>query len=346
MSSRIKTAFHIATGEHARTAPYTVADAVTDYIEDRKRNGAKTAERMGYDFNARVIPALGTIPVDRLTRKRLEIWMDEVAASPVRRRGKEGAPPKGPDEIRARKSSANRLWKMLHAALNLAFKERKVTTDEGWRNLEAFKGTVSARIRFLNPSEQVRLVNACSSPDFRRLVQAGLFTGARESELAALKAKDFDPINGSIFIEFSKSGRSRHITLTQESINFFLEMVAGAPPETALFRRESYDRKQKSPSGTWSRAELSRTMGEACKEAGLEPMVFHELRHTYASGLVNKGVALVFVAQQLGHRDISMVERHYGHLCQSAKVDAVRRLAPTLGIHQVGGPVTLKIQGS
>jgi integrase len=339
-----ETAYHQATGERVKTGSYTVADAVADYIQDRKRNEAKTADRMAYDFNARVLPTLGSIPLDRLTRKRLELWMDEVASSPVRRRGKEGAPPSTPDEIRSRRASTNRLWKNLKAALNLAHRERRVQTNEAWKELKEFRGTQSARVRFLTPAEQVRLVNACPSPDFRRLIQAGLFTGARESELARLKARDFDPVNGSLFIEFSKSNKPRHITLTEEAVAFFQELVAGAAPDQLLFQRETYDRKQKNPKGEWSRAELCRTMAETCEAAGLEPLVFHELRHTYASGLVNRGVPLVFVAMQLGHRDTSMVEMHYGHLCHNAKAEAVRKLAPVLGIHQPTGVAGLKVR--
>ena len=341
-----ETAYHLATGDRAQTGAYTVADAVQDYLADRQRNEAKTANRMAYDLNAWVIPTLGTIPLDRLTRKRIELWMDEVAASPIRLRGgKQGPPPTTPDAIRARKSSTNRLWKNLKAALNLAYRERRVQTNEAWKELKDFRGTQSSRVRFLTPAEQLRLVNACPSPDFRRLVQAGLFTGARESELARLTARDFDPVNGSVFIEFSKSNKPRHITLTEEAVAFFQERTAGADPDCLLFQRVTYDRKQKDPSGTWSRAELSRTMVETCATAALEPLVFHELRHTYASGLVNRGVPLVFVAMQLGHRDTSMVELHYGHLCQHAKAEAVRKLAPVLGIHQPGGIAALEIQG-
>jgi len=328
-----ETAYHQATGDRVRSGGYTVADAVADYLADRKRNRAKTADRMAYEFNAWVLPNLGTLPLDRLTRKRLERWMDEMAAAPTRLRGgKTAPPPSAPDEIRARRPSTNRLWKNLKAALNLAWKERRVATNEAWKDLREFRGTQTSRVRFLTPAEQVRLVNACPSPDFRRLVQAGLLTGARESELARLVAKDFDPVNGSLFIEFSKADKSRHITLTEEGVAFFRDLVAGLEPDAPLFRRETYDRKQKNPSGAWSRAELSRTMAETCKVAKLEPLVFHELRHTYASGLVNRGVPLIFVAQQLGHRDTSMVEMHYGHLCPTAKAEAVRKLAPVLGI--------------
>ncbi|GEM_PF-2102272 len=70
--------------------------------------------------------------------------------------------------------------------MNLAYREHRVQANEAWKEVKEFRGTQSSRVRFLTPAEQVRLVNACPSMDFRRLVQAGLFTGARESELALL----------------------------------------------------------------------------------------------------------------------------------------------------------------
>jgi integrase len=61
-------------------------------------------------------------------------------------------------------------------------------------------------------------------------------------------------------------------------------------------------------------------------------MGFHELRHTYASTLVNAGVPLAYVAAQLGHTDTTMVEKYYGHLSPSALADSIRKLAPVLRI--------------
>ena len=330
--SWFEVAYQQATGETIKSGAFTVHDAVDLYLADRKRNGAKTADRMGYDFNAHVLPALGDIAIERLTRRRIEDWLVAVAESPIRRRGKVVEPPSTDAEKRSRKATANRVWTLLRAALNHA-SEEKGYSDAGWAGVKAFRGTQVARIRFLSVSEQVRLVNACGSEDFRALIRAALFTGAREGELSRLTARDFDPAQGSLFIEFSKSGPSRHITLTAEGVAFFTERCTGLSPASVLFPRETYDRKEKNKLGTWTRPELSRMMRSTCDSAGLDHLTFHELRHTYASGLVNCGVPLVFVAQQLGHRDTQMVEKHYGHLCQSAKADAVKKLAPMLGIH-------------
>jgi len=330
-------AYQQATGETIKSGAFTVADAVDLYLKDRKRQGAKTADRMRYDFNAHVLPSLGDIAIERLTKRRIEDWMLTVAESAVRRRGKAGAPPSTDSEKRSRKATANRVWTLLRAALNHASAERGFP-DDPWARVRAFRGTQVARIRFLSVADQVRLVNACPAEDFRALIRAALFTGAREGEIARMATRDFDATQGSMFIEFSKSGPSRHITLTAEGVAFFAEHCSGREPCAVLFPRETYDRKDKTKLGIWTRPELSRMMREACKAAGIEALTFHELRHTYASGLVNCGVPLVFVAQQLGHRDTRMVEKHYGHLCQTAKADAVKKLAPMLGIH-VPGPI-------
>jgi len=82
--------------------------------------------------------------------------------------------------------------------------------------------------------------------------------------------------------------------------------------------------------GGWLKDDAQGPIRKAYTAAGLEPLTFHELRHTYASALINRGVPLVFVAQQLGHADTRMVEEHYGHLCETAKRDAIMTLAPRI----------------
>ena len=87
-------------------------------------------------------------------------------------------------------------------------------------------------------------------------------------------------------------------------------------------------------------------MAAACAAAGLDPVTFHELRHSYASMLVNKGVPLAYVAAQLGHSDTRMVEKHYGHLAPSDLAKSIRKLVPTLGITEEPKIKPLKIKKS
>ena len=105
------------------------------------------------------------------------------------------------------------------------------------------------------------------------------------------------------------------------------------PAEDALEFEEAAEPVPEVPEsmiGGWIKDDAQAPMRKAYTAAGLEPLTFHELRHTYASALINRGVPLVFVAQQLGHADTRMVEEHYGHLCENAKRDAIRMSAPRI----------------
>lgn len=75
-------------------------------------------------------------------------------------------------------------------------------------------------------------------------------------------------------------------------------------------------------------------MEKAVKAAGIPPVTFHELRHTDASGLINAGVPLMFVAKQLGHADNRMGERHYGHIARKALSASIEKLSPKLGLFE------------
>jgi hypothetical protein len=85
--------------------------------------------------------------------------------------------PKDPEEVRARRSTANRLLTVLKAALNHAFHEGRVSADDPWRKVKPFREADAAVVRFLKADECVRLVNACE-PAFRDLVRGALVTVA------------------------------------------------------------------------------------------------------------------------------------------------------------------------
>jgi integrase len=72
---------------------------------------------------------------------------------------------------------------------------------------------------------------------------------------------------------------------------------------------------------------------EACQRAKIKPAVsFHVLRHTHGSTLAMRGVPMGVIAEQLGHADTQMTEKHYAHLAPSYVADTIRAHFPTLGI--------------
>jgi integrase len=208
----------------------------------------------------------------------------------------------------------------LKAILNRAIQDELTDDDTEWRAVKPFKQADEPVVRFLTEAEATRLINACK-PDFRRLVKAALFTGARYGELAALTAADMNPDTGSIYIRPSKSGKGRHIPLNAEGLRFFKEIHAGKTGNETLLTKKD---------GTaWGKNHHVRMLLEACKAkaARIEPAVgFHELRHTYASTLAQRGVDLLTISKLLGHADTRITSRHYAHLADQTLRDAVAKL--------------------
>lgn len=325
--------------------PYTVADAMADYLADYAARGGKSLATTTTSIEAHILPSLGALPVGRLTREKLKAWHRGLAAVPPRLRSKAGQAPRhreasdDPDALRRRRATANRVLTTLRAALNHARKDGKVSCpDDAWSLVEPFREVDQPKVRYLSADEALRLLNACE-PDFRELVTGALLTGCRYGELAAMKAGDFDPQAGTVCIGRSKGRKARHIVLTEEGRAFFAAQSAGKAAGALLFthevqtRRATRHRERETRRAPWRASQQDRPIKEACEAAKITPPIgFHVLRHTYASRLVMRTAPLPVVAAQLGHADTRMTSRHYAHLAPDYVADTVRTTFGTLGV--------------
>jgi integrase len=282
-------------------SPLTMSQATENYLAWFKdhRKGYKETE---LNINAHILPTFGKTLVSELKTLQIKAWLNKLAATPARKRSGMGEKisfreaPKTDNEKRARKSSANRSLTILKAILNKAFQDELVSDDTAWRRVKPFENADEPITRFLNEAECTRLINT-SRPDFRMLLKAGLFTGARYAELTTLKAKNVNIDTGNIYIEPSKSGKGRHIPLSPQGLDFFKTQSAGKTGEQAIFTKED---------GTvWGRNHHVRLLQDACTKAKIEPIIsFHELRHTYASLLAQAGADLLTISKLLGQTPI------------------------------------------
>ncbi len=321
--------------------PYTVAEALADYLTDMQARGARSLATTRTAAAAHIIPALGSLAVVRLTRDKVRAWHRGLSTAPARSRGGKPDPASAadPDAPRRRQATANRILTILKAALSHAREEgRIIGPDDAWRLVKPFRGADAPKVRYLADDECVRLANACP-PDFRALVTAALLTGCRYGELAAMRAGDLDHQAGTVNIPRSKSGKARHVVLTDEGREFFARVALGKVADAVLFQRDAIARQatRMAPAemrrGAWGKSDQFRAMADACKAARIAPTVsFHVLRHTYASRLAARAVPMVVIAAQLGHADTRMTERHYAHLAPSYVADTVRAAFTALGI--------------
>lgn len=324
------------TQEHGNPAAYaqrtlTLRDAADKYLAWFKDH-RKAYKETSLNIHAHILPAFGDALVSDIKTAQIRTWLNKLAATPARKRVGKGkktafrAAPKTDAEKRARKSSANRSLTILKAILNKAFQDELVKDDAAWRRVKPFENADEPITRFLTEAECRRLINAARK-DFRQLVKAGLFTGARFTELTTLKAKDVNIDTGSIFIHPSKSGKGRHIPLSADGLDFFKSQCAGMTGAKPVFTKQD---------GTiWGRNHHVRLLEDTCSKAKIEPAIgFHELRHTYASLLAQAGADLLTISKLLGHADTRITSRHYAHLCDKTLANAVKSLLPSFGHKQ------------
>ena len=314
-----------------RKGTYTVNDVLSDYTSDFVRRGRKDLTNLLSIVNAHIAPSLGHLEARKLTTARLRQWHADLAAHPKFVRSKRNGERQSKafdlrdaEAVRRRRSRANRILTVLKAALNYAFKENLIETDQPWRRVAPFRDVDRARIRYLAEEECRHLIAACDLR-FAALVRAALLTGARYGELCRLKAEDVHLPSATIHIRESKSGKPRHVPLSDEGVEHFERLLADLADSDHVF--------QITQGRTWKASDQARPLAAACARAKINPPItFHGLRDTYASMLAMRGVPLSVIAQALGHSDSRTTEKHYAHLAPNYVAETIKTHLPRIGL--------------
>ena len=309
----------------SRGIGFTVGDALLDYVEWKRIAATqKTFEALVSLINHHLIPALGDTQLAELTGRNLTDFCRNILETAPKRGNRKVGPRRdiaslSKDELRRRKGTLNTLLGILRVAAQMAWENGEVETERAWRCIRRVPNLEVPRQVFLSRDECHQLIRACR-PDLADLVRAALYTGCRISELSELRVHDVGKDVFGLYIAPGKSHRSRFVFLPTEGMRFFLSRCEGKAADDRVFRSQNghvWDGKHK------------HLFKEAVIAAGLpQEFVFHGLRHTYASQLVQAGTPLAIVARQLGHANTDTVSRTYGHLsCQSIEDEIERRFA-------------------
>lgn len=324
--------------------PATVEDAVMAHLAWLEAQG-KPAQKAHSMAKCHIYgQPIAMVRLQDLTYSHLEAWRNKLGGSRkmnLRRGPGEGTrlPLDGTaetkEQTRARHCTANRVLAFFKAALNGAETVGRSSHDPlwelidgtAWRLVKLYPGVYRARQRFLDLDEQRALVTACPQ-GLKQLVRGALATGARFGELAAMKVKNVYLPSSTIMLDTSKNKAKREIPILTEAKEFFKNLLEGKSPEDLLFVK---------PDGSpWGTNHYVRPLQIAVSEARIEPVIFHELRHTFASTMIMAGVTPAALARSLGHRNERMVLETYGHLKANWATQEVLAKAPRLGIFKGG----------
>nr|BDD44126.1 integrase [bacterium] len=185
------------------------------------------------------------------------------------------------------------------------------------------------RVRWLTVEEAQRLIEAARSGRSKGLVdfiELSLATGLRKQETLGLEWSRIDFRRGFILLNPTDQKNQRHSTVP----------LNGSARKVLMRRRDFV--QQNCPSSPWVFPNLKEdeagsvrwndpkhSFQRALRIAGISNFTIHDMRHTFASWLVQDGVELYIVKELLRHSSITQTER-YAHLAPSNAASAVTRL--------------------
>ena len=277
-----------------RTAA-TVAEFFNDsylpYIKSYKRSWDTDVSV----FRNHILPVIGTDYMDAVTAERVALVMSRA-------------------NLRLSAATVNRLLVLLRYMFNLAIRWHTAGVVANPTATHKLKRLSNHRERFLSAAETQQLiaaVNASPNRMLRFIIPFLLLTGARKREVLNAQWRDVDATRSFWRIPITKSGRERHVPLSAAAITL-LDTVPRKRHCDWIFANPKTLKPYVSIFSSWDTARTA---------AGLAEVRVHDLRHSFASFLVNAGCSLYEVQKILGHSSVIMTQR-YSHLSQDSLLRA------------------------
>jgi len=225
--------------------------------------------------------------------------------------------------------TANRLLIMMRYIFNLALKWEidgvKANPCKGLPLMEEN----NKRERYLSVDEARRLYAVVCKSDntmLQYIVPMLILTGARKREVLDAMWQDFDLVRRIWRIPMSKSGKARHVPLSDGALTLLASMPRQAGCDWA-FANPDTGKPYVSVFYAWNTAR---------KNADLAEVRMHDLRHSFASLLINSGRTLYEVQHILGHTQVKTTQR-YAHLSQDTLLAAANAATAAVGAVMLPG---------
>ncbi|MBN1272507.1 MAG: tyrosine-type recombinase/integrase [Candidatus Aminicenantes bacterium] len=210
-------------------------------------------------------------------------------------------------------TTVNKELSCLRHMFNMAI-DSGVVSENPVRKVRFFRED-NRKERVLNFEEGEALIGHAKGY-LKDVIVVALNTGMRRGEILNLRWEDVDFDRRFVFVEKTKSGRARSIPMNSVLFETLRRIRRNGTSEEYVF----WNKKTGKPI-----QDVKKSFKSACEDAGIENLRFHDLRHTFATRLVESGVDIVTVAELLGHTSLRMTMR-YSHPSPDHKRNAVEML--------------------
>lgn len=272
-------------------------DFINDYYLPHIRSYKRCVSADMTLLNNHLLPEFGELRMYAISRERVLAFQKEKI------------------EAGYKPAYCNRFLILLGFCFNLAMKWEIAGVSKNPAKLISLLKANNKIERFLTKEESARLlaaINQSPNPMLRYFVQLALLTGMRKREILDAKWEDVDLNRKLWLIPHSKSGYKRQVPLTEASLSVLKELKEQLP--NLMAQKLLLDNPWVIPNWRTGKPfkSIFNAWDSARKKAGLEDLRIHDLRHSFASALVNQGIPIYDVQKLLGHQDVKTTER-YAH---------------------------------
>jgi integrase len=291
--------------------------------------------RQGYSviIERQIIPTIGEIELQKLKPADVAAWLTVMHQG---LRGQQRTP-----------RTIIHAYRVLRAALQAAVRHDMVARNVA-DHVEPPKPK-KREVAILKATEVPAVLEALKGHRLYPMVALALSTGARRSEILALRWCDVDLKHGTLRIEHSleqtkaglrlkapktESGKRSimlpafAVTMLNEHRKAQLELrlqLGMGKPESEAYVFSNHDGSPISPNN------FSVMWHRAVAQAGLPKRTFHSLRHSHASALIHAGLDVVRVSRQLGHSSPTITLSTYAHEFKEGDSGAADAIGKVLG---------------
>ena len=311
-----------------RTDEYTVATWLRTWYDLYAQPNVRlaTADRYRLMIETYTIPRIGKIKLKKLTSRDLQkLYKDLMEHGRVNQRSGHGNPGLSSTTVRS-------VHLMLHSAFERAVKERLIPrnpTDDC-----IAPKVQKVEMKTLRPEHLKSYLDAADAQGVLPMFYLELVSGLRKGELVALLWDDLDIQNRTIFVskQYIKNPSGtltlsrpktetsvRRVSIPQAAIDLLIQEHEKHPENPYMFPSPITGEMYYPDS-------VVKLHEKILKDAGLEHIRFHDLRHTFATLALQNGVDIKTVSSMLGHYDAGFTLRTYTHATRQMQDQAAETM--------------------
>ena len=312
----------------SRADEYTVATWLRSWYDIYAKPNVRvaTADRYQLMVDQYTIPRIGNIKLTKLTAHNLQkLYKELMENGRIDRKSGHGNPGLSSTTVRS-------LHLMLHNAFERAVKERLIlrnpTEDCIAPKIQKFE------MQILQPEHIKDYLDAADKRELLPMFYLELVSGLRKGELVALQWSDLDEANctisvskqaswdteGNLILSQPKTGNSiREVSIPQDAVELLKQEHAKHPDNPWMFPSSRTGEMYHPDS-------VVNLHKKILKDAGLEHIRFHDLRHTFATLALQNGVDVKTVSSMLGHYDAGFTLRTYTHATRQMQQKAAEKM--------------------